>query len=339
MTSLSRMIANGRPTFSDVACANLRAPEVLNLKLTIGSPVRLIETGLRVGQVAARDQNLLLDDDRRLRRLRVQQHFRVLRQSSLLRLVRRNAGIDHPEIHLGGLAENFLQARRILQAGHLHENAVDALTLDQRLDGTEFVDPLLDDLDRLLDRLADAFGDGRLRHRQPDQAAASILHLEAALAAGTQQTAERLRQLAQLGERGRRVGLRHAHLDHVAADVDAAGEANARVAQRPARIVDDLIELVRLDRVGIHFKQQVGTALQVEPEHDVALRPLRPGLDGCFRKEIRHGEQAHEQCRRNDRDDLPASEIEHGLNRSLVAAPTLSSPPRPSPARPWRARP
>ena len=45
MTSSSSTIANGRPTFSWVTCANLRAPEVLNLKVTIGSLVRWSKLG------------------------------------------------------------------------------------------------------------------------------------------------------------------------------------------------------------------------------------------------------------------------------------------------------
>jgi hypothetical protein len=40
ITSLSSTMAKGRPTFSCVARPNLRAPVLLNLKLTIGSPVR-----------------------------------------------------------------------------------------------------------------------------------------------------------------------------------------------------------------------------------------------------------------------------------------------------------
>ena len=55
--------------------------------------------------------------------------------------------------------------------------------------------------------LPDALGDGGLRHREADQAAAGIGDFEAALAAGAEQAAERLRQLAQLGERGLQVGL------------------------------------------------------------------------------------------------------------------------------------
>ena len=63
---------------------------------------------------------------------------------------------------------------RILQARHLHQDAVDALPLDHRLDGAELVDAALDDLDRLLDRLADALDDRGLGQRQPDQPAAGI---------------------------------------------------------------------------------------------------------------------------------------------------------------------
>ena len=45
ITSLSSTMANGRPTFSCVACANLRAPEELKRKLTIGSLVRWSKPG------------------------------------------------------------------------------------------------------------------------------------------------------------------------------------------------------------------------------------------------------------------------------------------------------
>ena len=65
-------------------------------------------------------------------------------------------------------------SRRILQARHLDQDAVGALALDQRLDRAELVDAALDDLDRLFDRLPDAFGDGGLRHRETDQPAAGI---------------------------------------------------------------------------------------------------------------------------------------------------------------------
>ena len=101
--------------------------------------------------------------------------FVVGRQAAALRLIRRHGAVHHAEFHLGGLAEDFLQMGRVLQTRHLHQDAIVALALDQRLDGAELVDAALDDLDRLLDGLAEAIdrslapvwsaGSGRRRHR------------------------------------------------------------------------------------------------------------------------------------------------------------------------------
>ena len=152
----------------------------------------LVKARLRIGQIAAGDQNLFLDDIRRLRRRRTHQHFGVRRDPSLNRLIRRYGLINHAEIKLRGLAQQFLQPGRVLQARHLHQNAIGALALDQRLNGAEFVDAAFHDLDRLLNSLSNALRDGRLRNGEPDQAAASVSYFKAALAAGTEQTAERL---------------------------------------------------------------------------------------------------------------------------------------------------
>ena len=48
----------------------------------------------------------------------------------------------------------------ILQARHLDQNTVDALTLDAGLDKPELVDAALNDFDRLIDGLTDALGEG-----------------------------------------------------------------------------------------------------------------------------------------------------------------------------------
>jgi hypothetical protein len=130
------------------------------------------------------------------------------------------------------------------------------------------------------------------RHGHADQPAAGIGHFHAALAAAAENAAERLRQVAQLSESRRRIGFGHAHLDGLAANGDAAGNTDARLTQRTAGIVDDLLQLVLLHRIGIDFQQDVRATLQVEAEHDMALRPLRPTLDGGLGEEIRN---AHRQ--------------------------------------------
>ena len=64
--------------------------------------------------------------------------------------------------------------------------------------GTYSIDAALNDLDRLFNSLPDSFGNRRLRNGKPDHARAGIANFERALTAGAKQTAERLRQVAQL---------------------------------------------------------------------------------------------------------------------------------------------
>ncbi len=313
----------------------------------------LIEPGLRVGEVGARHQHLLLDHVRLAALgLRAVQQLRIRRHPALARLLRRDRVIDHAEVELGGLAEQFLEAGRVLQARHLNENAVEALTLDQRFDSAEFVDAPLDDLDRLLDRLADAVVDRRERHGQADQPVAGVLDLHGALAAGAEDAAERLRQFAQLGQGLVEVLRLDAHLDGAVAG-GKPGVADLGIAQRAAHVVADLLELVLAHRIGIDLEQHVRAALQIEAEHEVALRPCRPGLDRIFGEEIRDGERANDERRQNDPECLPPRKIQHQAGpcdcwlrggrrirvRSRRRRPWRCRPcPCPWPARPWRAR-
>ena len=163
-----------------------------------------------------------------------------------------------------------------MQARHLHQNTVGALALDQRLDGAEFVDAALDDLDRLLDRLAHALEQRRIGDGQPDQMLPSEVDIEASLAIAAEDAAERHRQLAQLGQRLLAVGVvADAHFDAVAAH-GQAGIADAGVAQNAAHVIAGRLKLFLAHRVGVDLQQDMRTALQVEAEHDVALRPFRP---------------------------------------------------------------
>ena len=94
---------------------------------------------------------------------------------------------------LAVLPSSCFEPGRILQARHLHQDAVGAFALDQRLDRAELVDAPLDDLDRLVDRLAHALDDRRLGQRQTDQVAGFVGDVEVALPGGAEKAAERLR--------------------------------------------------------------------------------------------------------------------------------------------------
>ena len=197
----------------------------------------------------------------------------------LHRFLRIHRHIDEAEGQLCGLAEQFLQPRRVLQSGHLHQDAVHPLTLDRRLHRAELVDAAFDNLDRLIDRLADALVHRRLSHPQPDQPASGIADVDAALPGAAEQAAERLRQLAQLGERlGNIRGVPNAHFDRIAAR-DEPGIADARIAQGAAHVITQRFHLLPAHRIGVDLEQDVRAALEIEPEDDVALRPFRQALE------------------------------------------------------------
>ena len=118
----------------------------------------LIEAGLRIDEIGARNQHALLDQILLARRF-ARQNLGIGRVR-LLRLLGCHRLIDHPEVELCRLAQDFLQPRGILQTRHLDEYAIGAFALDRRLDEAEFVDATLDDLDRLIDRLAHPLSDG-----------------------------------------------------------------------------------------------------------------------------------------------------------------------------------
>ena len=141
------------------------------------------------------------------------------------------------------------------------------------------IDAARHDLDRLVDRLSDPFQDRGLGHGEPDQPAADIVDVDGPLAGGAEQPAERLRQLAQLGEALLQVAFADAHLDAGAAHDRGAHEADLGLAQDLAHLVAQLLDLFLADRGGVDFEQDVRAALQVETEHDMALRPFRPALD------------------------------------------------------------
>ena len=268
----------------------------------------LVEAGLGVDEIGAGHENAFFDEIF-LSAFAVED-FRVLRHVGGRCLLRRFRRVDHAEVELRGLAENLLQPRRILQARHLHENAAGALALDGRLDQAKLVDAALDDLDRLIDGLADAFDDRRVRRGQRDQAA-SLGDVDAALARGTEYTGQRLRQLAQLADGVIHVTVaRDAYLHAVAAD-GTPGEGDTRLAQNAQHIVGDSLEPLLAHGIGVDLEQQARAALQIEAKHDVPLRPGRPRAHRALGEKVRQGKQAHDERREQNPRRFPPREKQH----------------------------
>ena len=67
------------------------------------------------------------------------------------RLERARIVVDHADLERRGAAEDVLGARGVLHARQLHDDAVGALLLDDRLGDAELVDAVAQDRDVLLD--------------------------------------------------------------------------------------------------------------------------------------------------------------------------------------------
>src|SRR5262249_23092119 len=105
--------------------------------------VALIEARLRVDQIAAGDENALLDEIFPLPFLAFAD-LRVRRHLAGHGLLGRLRQVEHAEIELRRFADELLEPRWIRKAGDLDENAVGPLPLDRRLNQAELVHAPLD---------------------------------------------------------------------------------------------------------------------------------------------------------------------------------------------------
>ena len=156
------------------------------------------------------------------------------------------------------------------------------------------------------------------------------LDVDGSRAAGANKRADRLRQLAQLCEGLLHLTFAHDDLDGIAANDRRAHQADARFAQELADVILKRLQLLPAHVIGIHLQQDVRPPLQIEPEHDVPLRPFRPTLHAFFRKEIRKREQAADQCREQDRCRLPLGNVKHQSRFRITRVFSLSARPRES---------
>jgi hypothetical protein len=110
----------------------------------------VVEAGLGVGQAVAGQHDLLLDQQRLAAALDVklgaERHLAGQRRVECAGRV-----VDHADFEGGGAAEDVLGLGRVLHAGQLDDDAVGALLLDHRLGDAEFVDPVVQGGDVLLE--------------------------------------------------------------------------------------------------------------------------------------------------------------------------------------------
>ena len=231
---------------------------------------------------------------------------------------------DEAEFELGCVAEDLLQALRVLQARHLHQDAVEALALDVRLGCPERVDAPAQNLHSLLDGTTDALVRTGFRHDELDQPVGLLGDVDR-LVAGRPEGAERADRLGELTQlrhhAGALRGVRDAHLDTACRRLDAALDTDALLAQDAADVVAQLRHLAAHQLGPVDLEQDVGPALQVEAEHHGMNRqegPRNPGrcvgFDGLARlrrQEVRHGEPTADEQHEQDEDDLAGLETKH----------------------------
>ena len=131
ITCLSSTMAKRWPTLSLVTSPNWRAPTLSKRKSTTGCAGLLVEALAGIGQAVAGHHHPPLHHDllRRLVLVLVQHRQDFIADG-------RGAGVGigllvhQLEGHLGGLAQDFLELGGILQARHLHQDAVFAGQFD-----------------------------------------------------------------------------------------------------------------------------------------------------------------------------------------------------------------
>src|SRR5262249_5569837 len=176
--------------------------------------------------------------------------------------------------------------------GHLYQDAIVALPLNGRFDQAQLVDAASDDLDRLIDHLPGAFQNGRFRHSETHQATFALRDVNRASARRIDHPAHRLRQFPKFAQPLLIVLLPYADFDRIPPDRRWGNKRHARLAKDPPHVILQGSQLLVPHVAVVDFQQDVGTALQVQPQHHMTLRPRRPFLDGTVSKEIRYREQA-----------------------------------------------
>src|SRR6185369_731122 len=149
-------VAHHRERLADVLARRLaELPAAHAVEHEVHHPLAVLAgTRLRVGQAVTGDQHATLDEIQLAVLIAWQE---VIARRHAARGPRFGGGVvevEQVERQLGRLAEQRLDALRLLQTRQLDQDAILTLGLDRRLLGAGLVDAAANDLDRLAERLA-----------------------------------------------------------------------------------------------------------------------------------------------------------------------------------------
>ena len=177
-------------------------------------------------------------------------------------------------------------ARRILRARKLHENAVAADALDCRLGDAHLVDALADDFEALLDGVIDVGANAGRREGQRDRSTVRRNHK--IRLAGGDPDADCIGERLQFGHGRialRRIG--HDNDDLVLVLNDGLG-VDVLGAQDAARIPHERLQPLMGEVAFIDFEHEMGAAAKVEAEGDLGVgKPRRYLCQRGLRQNIR----------------------------------------------------
>ena len=231
----------------------------------------------------------------------------------------RLAFADKLEGELGRLADHLDDLVGVADTRQLHDDAVLALALNRGFRDAGAVDALVDDAQRLIDRLADAALKPRIVEAEGELLAGPVEIEDAAGDTGAEHTGiDRLGQVAQrliclvgvsrLGDLHRDAGWRAVEL-----------VTDARLAQHGADVAH-LLHDQRVDELlAVDLHEDVGAALEVEAErHRPQNSALPQGVLHLLGQDIGQRREYAGHDHSQNGEDFPAGEVQH------LRGPTLS---------------
>ncbi len=201
------------------------------------------------------------------------------------------------------LADEILEALGIAKAGHLYQNPIVALPLDDRLGGSHLVDTAADHLERLSHERGHAAGNGVLGQSDQDTTTRRAnFYLRRRCPAPENSALDRLcKGLKRLSCCIKLAGIGQFNIERRAVSRNQAPDSG--LDQRGARIAPDVADPALDDVVAVDLQQKMRPALQIETEHDfLAWQPVRHSGLGLLAEEIRQDRQDAEQRHQKNGD-------------------------------------
>lgn len=229
------------------------------------------------------------------------------------------------EAQLRSRANDVAHLLGILQAGHLHQDAIRAETLQRRLADAKTVDAAADDFEALIDRGAATRNRSGFRGAQFNGAVRPPRDVEITLCVGKRRQRDVRRQPSQRAFRVGALG-RVVQPDHNGRSRVGNRPADACIAQRILGAIRECTQLIARQRGGVDFDHDLRTAAQVEAERDLLFgQPAGQSGQLLTRQKIGGSDDKAKQNDERIAQELPSGR-DHDEHQNRVAKPRAMPP-------------